>query len=298
MRLITYREKAAPADKLALLLPQGEKLAPLSGLGVTYSTMNELIASITKEEQERLNQLAKDESIYSVSIEDIILRAPIPNPNQDVICLGVNYLEHAREAARFEKDSFDIPSGHPVYFSKRVNEAAAHQQSIPAYEEIVDSLDYEVELAVVLGKDAKNIKAEDAPDYIFGYTILNDMSARNLQTRHTQWYFGKSLDGFTPMGPAIVTKDEIPYPPQLDIQCLVNGELRQNSNTKLLIFDIGYVLEELSQGMTLKAGTIISTGTPQGVGMGFEPPKFLRKGDVIECRIEGLGTLINQIEQS
>lgn len=296
MRLITYKEKASPADLLALLHPQGEKLAPLSSLGITYSTMNELIASITKEEQEQLNQLAREESIYSVSVEDIILRAPIPNPNQDVICLGVNYLEHAREAARFEKDSFDIRSGYPVYFSKRVQEAAAHRQPIPAYEDIVDSLDYEVELAVIIGKDAKNVRAEDALDYIFGYTILNDMSARNLQTRHTQWYFGKSLDGFTPMGPAIVTKDEIPYPPQLDIKCLVNGEVRQNSNTNLLIFDIGYVLEELSRGMTLKAGTIISTGTPQGVGMGFEPPKFLCKGDVIECQIEGIGTLTNWIE--
>lgn len=296
MRLITYREKATPADKLAILHPQGEKLAPLSVLGITYATMNELIASITKEEQEQLTRSEKDESIYSVSMEDIILRAPIPNPNQDIICLGVNYLEHAREAARFEKDSFDIRSGYPVYFSKRVNEATAHQQPIPAYEDIVDGLDYEAELAVILGKDARNVKAEDALDYIFGYTILNDMSARNLQTRHTQWYFGKSLDGFTPMGPAIVTKEEIPYPPQLSIKCLVNGELRQNSNTGLLIFDIGYVLEELSRGMTLKAGTIISTGTPQGVGMGFEPPKFLHKGDVIECQIEGLGTLINHIK--
>ena len=160
----------------------------------------------------------------------------------------------------------------------------------------MDSLDYEAELAVIIGKDAKNVKAEDAEDYIFGYTILNDMSARNLQTRHTQWYFGKSLDGFTPMGPAIVTADEIVYPPKLKIQSLINGEVRQDSNTELLIFDIGYVIEELSRGMTLKAGSIISTGTPQGVGMGFVPPKFLHKGDVIECRIEKLGSLINQIE--
>lgn len=296
MKLITYRKKGMSDDRIGLLDLDTQKIAPSESLDIPYSDMNELIASLSAKERERLNTLAMDKSIYTLDMEDVVLRAPIPYPRQDVICLGVNYLEHAREAARFQKESFDIRSTYPVYFSKRVNEAVGHRQGIPAYEEIVDSLDYEAELAVIIGKDAKNVKAEDAEDYIFGYTILNDMSARNLQTRHTQWYFGKSLDGFTPMGPAIVTADEIVYPPKLKIQSLINGEVRQDSNTELLIFDIGYVIEELSRGMTLKAGSIISTGTPQGVGMGFVPPKFLHKGDVIECRIEKLGSLINQIE--
>lgn len=296
MRLITYKAAGSDEDKLGLLHPQGQRIVPQEVLKLPYSDMNELIVAMTGQEKQRLSGLAEDESLYTVSADDIVLRAPIPNPKQDVICLGVNYLEHAREAARFEKDSFDIQSSYPVYFSKRVNEAAGHRQGIPAYEDIVDSLDYEAELAVIIGKDARNVKEEDALDYIFGYTILNDMSARNLHTRHTQWYFGKSLDGFTPMGPCIVTKDEIPYPPKLEIQSLVNGEVRQSSSTDLLIFGIGYVIHELSQGMTMKAGTIISTGTPKGVGMGFTPPKFLHKGDIIECRIEKLGTLVNQIE--
>lgn len=296
MRLITYRENPESQDKIGLLNSQGNQIITSEKLGINYLDMNNLIESITEKEMADLKLIAQDESAYTFMTQEMILRAPIPNPKQDVICLGVNYQEHAREAVRFEKESFDIQSSYPVYFSKRVNEAVGHEQNIPAYEDIVESLDYEVELAVIIGKHAKNVKAKDALQYIFGYTILNDMSARNLQTRHTQWYFGKSLDGFAPMGPAIVTKDEIPYPPKLDIKCLVNGEVRQSSNTELLIFDIGYVIEELSQGMTLKAGTVISTGTPQGVGMGHVPPKFLHKGDVVECRIEKIGTLINRIE--
>lgn len=296
MRLITYRKKESSEDRIGLLNSDSSRIIPYETLGLSYLDMNDFIESATEEEMNRLRVMAKSEEAYTISAEEIILRAPIPNPKQDVICLGVNYSEHAKEAARFEKESFDIRSSYPVYFSKRVNEAVGHNQRIPAHEEIVESLDYEVELAVIIGKDAKNVKAKHAIDYIFGYTILNDMSARNLQTRHTQWYFGKSLDGFTPMGPAIVTKDEVPYPPRLDIRCLVNNQVRQSSNTELLIADIGSVIEELSHGMTLKAGTIISTGTPQGVGMGFVPPEFLHKGDVVECQIERLGILRNQIE--
>ena len=159
----------------------------------------------------------------------------------------------------------------------------------------MDGLDYEVELALVIGKDAKNVKREDAYDYILGYTIMNDVSARNLQTRHKQWYFGKSLDGFTPLGPCIVTKKDLPDPANLKIMSRLNGEVRQDSNTSLLITDIPFMIEELTAGMTLKAGTIIATGTPGGVGMGFVPPRFMKKGDVIECEIEGIGVLRNTI---
>ena len=132
-------------------------------------------------------------------------------------------------------------------------------------------------------------------DYIFGYTVLNDVSARNIQMNHEQWYFGKSLDGFTPMGPCILTRDSIPYPPRLELKSFVNGELRQHSNTDRLIFDIDYVVSELSAGMTLRAGTIISMGTPSGVGFGFQPPKFMKAGDIVECRVEAIGSLINKV---
>ena len=141
----------------------------------------------------------------------------------------------------------------------------------------------------------RNVSAADAGDYIFGYTVLNDVSARLLQTTHKQWYFGKSLDGFTPMGPCITTADEIAFPPKLTISAHVNGELRQNSTTDLLITGIADIIAELSSGMTLLPGTIIATGTPSGVGMGFDPPKFLRSGDEVECTIEKIGTLKNTV---
>jgi 2-keto-4-pentenoate hydratase/2-oxohepta-3-ene-1,7-dioic acid hydratase in catechol pathway len=159
----------------------------------------------------------------------------------------------------------------------------------------VERLDYEAELAVIIGRTARNLSAAEAPAHIFGYTVLNDVSARDLQTAHKQWYFGKSLDGFTPMGPCIVTADEISFPPRLAIRSYVNGELRQNSTTDLLITGIADILAELSSGITLLPGTILATGTPAGVGMGFDPPKFLRPGDVVECEIEGIGTLRNTV---
>ena len=160
----------------------------------------------------------------------------------------------------------------------------------------MDSLDYEAELGVVIGKDCKNVSENEAPNYIFGYTIINDVSARNLQTAHNQWYFGKSLDGFTPMGPCIVTADEIAYPPALAISSSVNGEARQKSNTSYMLHSISEIISELSRGITLRAGTIIATGTPAGVGMGFTPPKFLKKGDVVTCEIQGIGKLTNTVE--
>ena len=174
--------------------------------------------------------------------------------------------------------------------------AVGDGEYIDGHLDIVDSLDYEVELAVVIGKDAKNVKPEEVFDYVFGYTILNDMSARNLQTSHKQWYFGKSLDDFTPIGPVIVTKDEFTNPPALAIRSYINGELRQDSTTDLLINSIEKVICQLSKGMTLAAGTVIAMGTPAGVGMGFQPPKFLKKGDIVKCEIEGIGTLTNEIK--
>ena len=221
--------------------------------------------------------------------------SPIPRPRQDVLCLGINYAAHAVEADRFSSEAFGGERPYPIFFSKRVNYSQGMDAQIPSYKGLVDSLDYECELGVIIGKDAWHVKKEDVPEYIFGYTVVNDVSARNLQTRHKQWYFGKSLDGFTPMGPSIVSADEIAFPPRLGISCLVNGQLRQDSNTGNLIAGIAEIITMLTEGMTLQAGTIIATGTPAGVGMGMTPPTFLREGDVVECRIEGIGTLRNVI---
>ena len=254
-----------------------------------FADMNALIEA-SKEELEDAIKEAKNK----ISLSDVTLLAPIPRPKQDVICLGINYKAHADEAERYS-DAFKKERPIPIYFSKRVTEAVAPNGFIESHPGLVERLDYEAELAVIIGKKAKHVKADDAADYIFGYTVLNDVSARLLQTTHKQWYFGKGLDGFTPMGPCITSADEIAFPPALQISSRINGELRQDSVTDLLITSIEDIIEELSSGMTLMPGTIIATGTPSGVGMGFDPPKFLKSGDVVECSIEGIGTLRNVV---
>jgi len=293
MKLLTYYYNNI--KKIGVLTEDEQNVIPLSSLGISCNTMNEFISSTNESIISQLSSKIKYCNEF-IPLNNVKILAPIPNPKQDIICLGINYMEHAIESSKYKKEAFGGERPFAVYFSKRVNEAVSTGGKIPSYSEFVDSLDYEVELAVVINKDAKNIKRENAFDYVFGYTIINDVSARNLQTRHKQWYFGKSLDGFTPMGPYIVTKDEFDNPPILKIQSKVNGEIRQNSSTSLLIFDIPHVISELSQGMTLKAGTIISMGTPAGVGMGFNPPNFLKSGDVVECIIEKIGTLTNIID--
>ena len=235
-----------------------------------------------------------EEAGEAIPLSAVNLLAPIPRPRQDVICLGINYKAHADEAEQYSTE-FKKERPIPIYFSKRVTEAVGPEGFIESHPGLVERLDYEAELAVVIGKTARNVPAEQAAEYIFGYTVLNDVSARVLQTSHKQWYFGKSLDGFTPIGPCIVTADEIPFPPKLKISASVNGELRQDSTTDLLITGIADIIAELSSGMTLLPGTIIATGTPSGVGMGFDPPKFLKSGDIVECTIEKIGTLRNTV---
>lgn len=293
MKLLTYQYNNKEA--VGVLSADAKSVFPLEDLGFSFSSMNDLIDHATEEQLALLNQAAKEASCPGISYDAVTKCSPIPVPKQDVICLGINYMAHAEESARYKKEAFERNRDYAVYFSKRVNEAVPDGAPILSHTDLLERLDYEVELAVIIGKDAEKVSAENAFDYVFGYTILNDVSAREIQTRHKQWYFGKSMEGFCPMGPWIVTKDEFENPPVLDIKSYVNGELRQNSTTGLLIFSIAHVIEELSHGMKLKAGTIISMGTPAGVGMGFEPPKFLKPGDVVTCEIEGIGTLTNPI---
>ena len=230
-----------------------------------------------------------------IPLSDVKLLSPIPRPEQDIVCLGLNYSEHAVEAKEFNS-TFEAEKAAAVYFSKRATYSQGTDAPIPAHTNLTNQLDYEVELAVIIGKDAYQVSEEDAENYIFGYSVFNDVSAREVQTGHKQWYFGKSLDGFSPMGPCIVTRDEFAYPPALAIKSFVNGELRQDSTTDHLIHDISEIISELSSGMLLKAGTIIATGTPAGVGMGMNPPTFLKPGDEVVCYIEGIGELKNTIE--
>lgn len=289
--LLVGFEQGARAYRLSLLARLMPKLA--------FADMNALVMGWNEEVKAALSSLAANEDVLSgaaVNVDELQLCAPIVHPRQDVVCLGINYDAHAQEAGRFSDEAFGGERPYTIYFSKRVSRATATKELVPSYKGLVDSLDYECELGVVLGKDCKGVTKEEAKQYIFGYTIINDISARNLQTRHKQWYLGKSLDGFTPMGPCIVTADEIGDEQSLDISCTVNGELRQSSNTKYMIQTVCGAISELSQGMTLQAGTIIATGTPAGVGMGMQPPQFLQTGDVVECRIAKIGVLTNTID--
>lgn len=289
MKFVTYTYNGVTAP--GVLAADESAVIPASELGYAAKSMNELIDQLSG----AMPVIPAEAT--SIALSAVKLEAPIPEPKQDVVCLGLNYRDHVEEATRADA-VFDVQRGDAVYFAKRLQKAVAPGDMIDGHFDICDSLDYEVELGVVIGKDAKNVKAEDALEYIFGYTIINDVSARNLQTRHKQWYFGKSLDDFTPMGPCIVTPESIGAKPELDIRCYINGEKRQDSNTRMMIFDIPYIIEELSAGMTLKAGTVIATGTPSGVALGMPPEtqKYLVSGDVIRCEIDGIGVLENTVK--
>ena len=287
MKLVTYRFENT--QRVGVLTQDETAVLPLD-----YSDMNPLIETASPADL-RSAASAAERAGVRVPLAEVELLAPIPRPRQDILCLGMNYKDHADEAAQYNAEAFTKEKPVAVYFSKRVSQAVAPEGDIERHAGLVERLDYEVELGVILGKAARNVKAEEAGDYIFGYTVINDVSARDVQPSHKQWYFGKSLDGFTPMGPCIVTADEIAFPPALDISSAVNGEPRQHSNTRLFLTGIPALLEELTAGMTLLPGTIIATGTPAGVGMGFDPPKFLQSGDVVECTIQGIGTIRNTV---
>jgi 2-keto-4-pentenoate hydratase/2-oxohepta-3-ene-1,7-dioic acid hydratase in catechol pathway len=230
-----------------------------------------------------------------VKLSEVKVLSPIPYPKRNIICLGKNYLDHINEVKSLKNVNADIPQK-PIYFSKIAFPCIGHEDFVESHSHTVKQLDYEVELAVVIGKKCKNVSVEEADDYIFGYTIANDISARDIQTSHGQWHKGKSFDTFCPVGPYIAYKSNYTFPPKLKIQSFVNGELRQNGNTNDLIFDIATIISDLTSGITLYPGDIILTGTPAGVGAGFNPPKYLIAGDRVDCVIEGLGTLSNTIK--
>lgn len=230
-----------------------------------------------------------------VPVAECSILAPIPWPQRNIFCVGKNYHEHAREFAQSGFDSSnangaDIPS-HPVVFTKAPSSVIASGQEIPGYLDPCASVDYEGELAVVIGTGGRGILKENALSHVFGYTIINDVTARELQARHKQWFLGKSIDGFCPMGPSLVTAEEIPDPTKLQLQTYVNGELRQDARVADLIFDIPTLIATISSGITLEPGDIIATGTPAGVGIGFKPPKYLKAGDHVSISISGIGTL-------
>lgn len=248
------------------------------------------LLSFIQTENINLEEVKGVSDSYHLLKETVHLQAPIPKPLKNIFCVGKNYRDHAIEMGS-EKD---IPD-HPMIFTKATTSVSAPEEVLSFSKGVSEAFDYEGELAVVIGKKGKGISCEQAMDYVFGYTILNDITARDLQKKHGQFFVGKSLDHSCPIGPVILHGSNVRNPHDFDLMTLVNGEVRQDGHTSDLIFDIPELIHVLSKGMTLEAGDIIATGTPSGVGKGFNPPKYLDDRDCVEIRIEGIGALRNEI---
>lgn len=228
-------------------------------------------------------------------LDEVELHAPIMRPRKNIFCVGWNYLEHFNEGAATRKVQVELPD-RPTFFTKAPTSANGPFADVPLHTGVTGKLDWEVELGIVIGRRGINIPAASAMDHIYGYTAINDVSAREVQRQHgQQWFKGKSLDGSCPMGPWLATRDEIADPGALDLVCRVNGVVKQQSNTKHMYFKIPRIIEELSAGLTLEAGDVICTGTPSGVGHARTPPEFMQPGDVMETYVEGIGTMRNRI---
>ena len=268
-----------------ILIEKKEKVYLLESLGYNFKDINDLIAS-------GIDLLKLDLSKAKEVQQNYKILSPIEYPKQDIVCIGMNYLDHKDELELVSKEDFskDVDT---IYFSKRANKVLGDGDIIALNEKITSCLDYEIELGVIIGRDCKNVKADEAKNYIFGFTIFNDLSARDLQTKYKQWYYGKSFDGSSIMGPCILLNDEDIDYNDLKLSTKINGEIKQENSTKNMILPVSKMIEDLSKSMTLKKGTIIATGTPSGVGMAFDPPRFLKKYDKIEMKIEKIGVLKN-----
>lgn len=245
--------------------------------------------------RELLNGLGESEKDRATVLTDYLtLLAPIPRPDKNVMCLGWNYSDHVKETSAVSNREAKLPE-HPIVFTKNVTSVIGPDSEVPYDAAVTEQLDWEVELGVIIGKPGYGIDAERAMEHVFGYTVINDLSARDLQFKHKQFFIGKSLDGTCPIGPWIVTADEIADPHALYLRCDVNGVRKQDSTTGSMIFDLPTIISTLSRGMRLEAGDIIATGTPDGVGFARTPPEFLKPGDEVVCEVENVGVLRNTI---
>jgi 2-keto-4-pentenoate hydratase/2-oxohepta-3-ene-1,7-dioic acid hydratase in catechol pathway len=231
---------------------------------------------------------------HTYPLLEVQLHAPIPRPTKNVFCVGRNYLSHIAEGARARGKKATVSSV-PVFFTKPPTSVIGPHDDIPWDRAVTQQVDWEVELGVIIGVGGRNIPRSAALDHIFGYTVVNDVSARDLQASHVQFFKGKSLDGFCPMGPVVVTADQFPHPQATPLTLRVNGIVKQDGNTRDMIFPIDHLIESLSHGLTLEAGDILATGTPDGVGFARTPPEFLQVGDIMETEVEGIGTMRNRI---
>jgi len=291
MRYVTFSLSADPTPRLGAL--RGDRVLDLSANGGPPSLLALIQAGPAQ--WQRAAAVAEAMGDAGRALEAVRLHAPIPRPLKNVFCLGLNYAAHARESAAARNKETKIPDV-PVIFSKTPTTVNGPFDDVPVDRGVTSQVDWEVELGVIIGTTGKNIRPETALAHVFGYTVINDISARDVQIQHGgQWFKGKSLDGSCPMGPMVVTADEFGDPQAKRLQCRVNGVSKQDASTADMIFPVATIIEWLSKGMTLEAGDIIATGTPQGVGMGRTPQEFLQQDDVVETEIEGIGTLRNRI---
>ena len=258
-----------------------------------FNSIEDFLNEKNNDYQELISYI-KSQDLSSVEIDDKDILPPISRPKQNIICMGLNYEDHIKESEKVFLKDIKRPK-HPIIFTKSTLSINSPYGDIEIRDEVSNELDWESELAIIIGKPGIRINKRDAYEHIFGYTVLNDISARDLQRNHKQFFLGKSLPGACPIGPCIVTKDEIENPHDLEISCKVNGKIKQESNTRYQIFDIPTQIESISRSTYLMPGDIIATGTPSGVGFARTPPEFLKDGDSVECEIEKIGKIINRV---
>ena len=295
MKLLTFLQDGR--QQPGVLDCEGTGILPFESLGLAFDSVYTLIEKASAEDLRRARDAAADPSRRGFSLRDVTLLAPIPYFRRDMICIGYNFRNHAQEIARLRGESDKSAEvADPIYFSKRTAYSTGDAAPIPYVPGYAENLDCGVEVAVVIGKDALNITPEEVGAYIFGYTIANDVCDTRLNKAYTQPFLGKSIDGYMPTGPWIVTADEFPDNPQFELRLTVNGALRQSGNTRDLVFDIPFIVSQLSRNMTLRAGTMISTGSPANIDAGHPEKLFIRPGDSICCEIAGIGSLTNPVQ--
>lgn len=296
MKLISF--EFDETEKPGVLLENETRILDLSQILDPISNLKDFIALGEAGLESVREYLVAPPASHCIAVDEVRILAPLIEPKRNIFCVGKNYYDHAEE---FHQSGFDASAGKsavpdcPIFFSKSYTSIIGPGDAIPASADWTNSVDYEVELAVVIGREGRGIEKDEAYAHVYGYTIINDVTSRTLQQRHKQWFLGKNFDGFCPMGPWLVTSDEVGDVEQLSVSTHVNGELRQSAKVADLIFDIPTLIHDLSAVMTLHPGDIIATGTPAGVGLGFDPPKFLKPGDVVTLSIDKLGTLENPV---
>lgn len=296
MKFVTYSRAGKPAA--GIISADGASVIDLQSAGIAADTLFDVIDGAAGALDDVVSKAAQAPASAKMPLAQCKILAPLPNPRRNIICVGKNYHEHAKE---FHASGFDASAGkdaipdYPIIFSKASTTVSGPDDPVPGSADPTNSVDYEAELAVVIGKKCRNVPKAQAYEQIFGYMIVNDVTSRHLQARHKQWFLGKNLDGFCPSGPWLVTASEVGDVTKLRVTAHVNGELRQDAMVKDLIFDIPSLIETITSVMTLLPGDIIATGTPAGVGIGFTPPKFLKPGDHMRIEITGLGVLENKV---